>query len=177
MAPDDAGRGWICSAQRPRWRPHGARRARPLLASNGYWKEAAFSPENGVPCEKVRRLRQRVSTLQSGAVAAARGLKRLNPGADLELADDVRVACRSIEGWPWTEPFLEVLLDWRTAPDRALRVGVAAGARVARALLKGRHVAGAGADTLRTSRPSLTRCAALYRRPSGPCETEPPRQS
>ena len=42
-------------------------------------------------------------------------LKRLDPGADPVRADDVRVACYSIEDWSWTgdwglEPFLELLI-------------------------------------------------------------------
>ena len=77
--------------------------------------------ENGVPCEEVRTLDEvddaHAALLRAVPSPFYEALKRLNPSADLELADDVRVACISLnrEGWAWTgdgglEPFLEVLL-------------------------------------------------------------------
>lgn len=75
--------------------------------------------ERSVPCEELVALadvdNEHDALLRAVLSPFYEALKRLNPSADLELADDVRVACRSIEGWSWTgdwglEPFLVALL-------------------------------------------------------------------
>ena len=64
--------------------------------------------ENGVPCTELVAL-DKVEDEHAALLRAApspffKALQRLDPGADLELADDVRVACNSLsrEGWGWT---------------------------------------------------------------------------
>ena len=78
--------------------------------------------ENGVPCTERVALDKvddayAADLLRREPSPLYEALKQLDPGADLELADEVRVACNSLnsKGWKWKgreglEPYLEVLI-------------------------------------------------------------------
>ena len=76
--------------------------------------------ENGVPCTELVALDkvqdEHAALLRKKPLPLYEALKRLDPGADLELADEVRVVCSlNSEFWDWKgdrglEPFLVALI-------------------------------------------------------------------
>jgi hypothetical protein len=89
-----------------------------LLGDEGA-KVRRLLSEHRVPCTKPVTLDDvedaYAELLRAEPSPFYEALKCLNPSADLELADEVRVVCLSHTGWAWTgdwglEPFLELLL-------------------------------------------------------------------